>query len=292
MTDLSTLIKGVKAGQIVPYLGPGALADVRERDTDAPIPADSDSLILAMNGGRPMAPKLMYEFPRAAMNLELKRGRTFISQFLTKVYGESEWSRAELHDWLAEIKPHYVIDANRDTQLQDSYADTPHMLVRGIARVGGTDYRFQLHKHDGANYREISQEEANPALPILFKPLGSPRPEPTYIASDADFVDYITELMGGFAIPGFLKDYRQGKQYLLLGLRLTRDTERMVLSDVIYGAGDPAGWALIPSPTEKEIRFCGRLNIQIIRADIPDLLKAAGRDTASHHLALEASVTQ
>jgi len=34
-----------------------------------PIPADSDSLIIAMNDGKPMAPKLMCEFPHAALSL-------------------------------------------------------------------------------------------------------------------------------------------------------------------------------------------------------------------------------
>jgi len=122
----------------------------------------------------------------------------------------------------------------------------------------------------------VDQEQVDPSLPILFKPMGSPRPDATYIASDADYVDYITELMGGFAIPSFLKDYRHGRQYLLLGMRLTRDTERMVLADIVYGAGEPTGWALIPEPTDKERRFCQSKGIEIIEADIPDLLKAAG----------------
>ena len=81
--------------------------------------------------------------------------------------------------------------------------------------------------------------------------------------------------MGGFAIPGFLKAYRRERQYCLLGLRLLRDTERMVLSDIIYGSATPAGWALIPEPTPKERRFCQGRGIEIIQADIPELLAAA-----------------
>ena len=61
------LLAGLKDGSIVPYLGAGVLADVTNVATGEPIPADSDSLIIAMNGGKPMAPKLMYEFARAAM---------------------------------------------------------------------------------------------------------------------------------------------------------------------------------------------------------------------------------
>ena len=268
------IIAGLRAGTIVPYLGAGALRGAVDSESGAPIPADSDSLILAMNNGKPMAPRLMYEFARAAMDVELKRGRATVNRFLTTTYGEASWTRAPLHEWLARIKPNYVIDINRDIQLQMSYSDTPHTLVRGIARVGGTDYRFRLHHYDGEKYsdREISQADVDPSLPILFKPMGSPLPDATYIASDADYVDYITELMGGFAIPGFLKDYRKGKQYLFLGLRMNRDTERMVLSDIIYASGSPRGWALIPEPNDKERRFCNKMNIELIEADIQDLM--------------------
>lgn len=275
-TTLSELARRVHAGTLVPYLGPGVLADVIEHGTGASIPADSDSLILAMNGGRPMSARLMYEFPRAAMDMELKKGRSFVTRFLTETYGRREWTRARLHDWLAACKPPYVIDVNRDTQLQDSFADTPHTLIRGIARIGGTDYRYRIHHHDGDGYREITQDEVDTGLPILFKPMGSPLPDATYIASDADYVDYISELMGGFAIPASVKAYRRERQYLLLGLRLKRDTERMVLSDMLYGAAEPTGWALLPEPTDKEVRFCKRLGIEVIDADVDDLLNAVG----------------
>lgn len=272
--ELSTrLLAGLKDGSIIPYLGCGVLADVRNMATGAPIPADSDSLILAMNDGRPMSPKLMYEFPRAAMNVELKRGRSTVTKFLTRTYGETAWTRAAVHDWLKAIRPAYVIDINRDTQLQDSYADVPHNLVVGVARIGGTDFRYKLFFWDGAAYAPTS--EIDPALPILFKPMGTPRPEANYIASDADYVDYITELMGGFSIPPAIKQLRQDKRYLLLGLRLNRDTERMVLADMIYAAGSPAGWALIAEPTDKERRFCKKLGLEIVEADVADLIGEA-----------------
>ena len=274
--ELTDLAQAVARGDVVPYLGPGALDGVVDVGNGEPIPADSDSLILAMNNGRPMAPKLMWEFPRAAMNVELKRGRGAVNRFLDETYGKRSWTRAAVHEWIAGLAPPYVIDINRDTQLQDSYAHRPHTLIRGISRVGGTDYRFRIHSWQNGSYHEVEQEAVDPALPILFKPMGSPRPDATYIASDADFVDYLTELMGGFAIPSFLKAYRPARQYLFLGLRFVRDTERMVMSDIIYGAGEPAGWALIPEPTEKERRYCASKRIEIIEADTPDLLRAAG----------------
>lgn len=269
----ASLIAGLKDGSIVPYLGPGVLADVKNAATGAPIPADSNSLIYAMNDGKPMAPKLMYEFPRAAMNVELKRGRSTVTKFLNRTYGETAWTRGAVHDWIKAIAPHYVIDINRDTQLQDSYACVPHNLIVGIARLGGTDFRYKLYFWDGAAYQKSTELKAD--APILFKPMGTPKPEANYIASDADYVDYITELMGGFSIPPLVKELRKDKQYLLLGLRLNRDTERMVMADIIYSAAQPAGWVLIKEPTDKERRFCKKLGLQLVEADVFDLLEIA-----------------
>jgi len=269
----ASLIAGLKDGSIVPYLGPGVLADVKNAATGAPIPADSNSLIYAMNDGKPMAPKLMYEFPRAAMNVELKRGRSAVTKFLNRTYGETAWTRGAVHEWIKDLAPHYVIDINRDTQLQDSYAGVPHNLIVGIARLGGTDFRYKLYFWDGAAYQKSTELKAD--APILFKPMGTPKPEANYIASDADYVDYITELMGGFSIPPLVKELRKDKQYLLLGLRLNRDTERMVMADIIYSAAQPAGWVLIKEPTDKERRFCKKLGLQLVEADVFDLLEIA-----------------
>ncbi len=267
--SLQALVERLHQGELVPYLGAGAVVGATHEGQ--PMPADSHSLILAMNNGQPMAPKLMYEFPRAAMNLELKKGRKFITQFLVKLYQDTPWSLAPLHAKLSQMKLPYLIDTNRDTQLQRHMGD--HTLICGLSRITGTDYRFKLFEQRAGNYQPRELAAVDTALPVLFKPLGTPLPEANFIASDADFVDYITELMGGFAIPDFVKRYRKQRQYLFIGMRFLRDTERMVMSDLIYDAhGETAGYALIAEPSLKELKFCKRLNIEIVRADVPDLL--------------------
>jgi hypothetical protein len=277
--QFATILAALNDGSVVPYLGPGVLAGVVGTAHGQPIPADSDSLILAMNGGKPMAPKLMYEFPRAAMNVELKRGRKALTRFLDETYRDTAWSRSPLHQELAGRGLAYIIDINRDTQLQTAYAGKPHTLIVGVARISASAYRFRIYHYDGALYQAIDQEAVDTNLPILFKPLGTPLPQSEYIASDADFVDYLTELMGGFAIPGFLKRLRQGKRYLLLGLRLNRDTERMLLSDITFGADKPAGWALIPGANAKEKRFLDKLGFELVDARADQLFSHLNAET-------------
>lgn len=274
---LEQMAAKIAAGELIPYIGPGALQGVVEQGTQQSIPADSDSLILAMNDGKPMAPRLMYEFPRAAMNLENKKGRKFIERFLTTTYGERKWTRSAFHQWLADLHAPYIVDINRDTQLQELYQDRDHTLVVGVARLIGSSYRFRIYQYKvGASYQEIEHMDVDRSLPILFKPMGSPVPEANYIASDADYVDYITELMGGFAVPGFIKEYRVGKQYLFAGMRMQRDTERMVLSDIIYGAEEPvAGFVLMPDANDKERRFSAKKHLTVMDADIDALMGLA-----------------
>lgn len=286
--DFEPILSALAEGTVVPYLGSGALAGVVDTQSGRAIPADSDSLILALNNGQPMAPKLMYEFPRAAMHVELKRGRSALRNFLDLTYRDTAWSGSALHAWLARQNLPYIVDTNRDTLLQREYASKAHTLIVGMARIAGTDYRFKIFHYDGAAYRAIDQEDADTTLPVLFKPLGTPLPESHYIASDADFVDYITELMGGFAIPGFVKRLRQGRRYLLLGMRLTRDTERMVLSEILHGAAQPAGWALIADATDKEKRFLDKLGLELVQTSASDLLAAAETDPGLYSLGAEA----
>ena len=274
---LKEILAQLGSGEIVPYLGQGVLRGVVDRDTGKPIPADSDSLILAMTGGQPMSPRLMYEFSRAAMHLENKKGRSFIERFLTQVYGGDNWTPSTVHQWLTSLDLPYIIDCNRDTQLQHCYiaAERKHTLVVGAARLAATPYRFDLYHFADGKYRKIALEQVDTALPVIFKPHGTPLPKPGYVASDADFVDYITELMGGFAIPDWIKLHRKNKRYLFLGQHFNRDTERMVMSDMIYDAAEPAGWVLIDQPSDKERKVCERKNLQLIEADWSSLLALA-----------------
>lgn len=266
-----SLLASLAAGRCVPVLGPQALNGVTDPQGN-PIPADSDSLILAMNNGRPMSPKLMYEFPRAAMNIELKKGRKAVTRFLDTTYRDTTWTPSSFHQQLTTLDFDYIIDMNRDTQLQDIWRDKPHLLVVGVARIGGGTARYRLFQQDGKGYQPVTDETADTSLPVLFKPLGTPLPEPLYIASDADYVDYLTELMGGFGMPPFLKERRIGRQYLLLGQKLDRDTPRMLISDMVYGAGNPAGWLCNSTLSANEDRFLRRQGFEQLALDHQECL--------------------
>ena len=204
-TLLETIKKEIRNQTTIPYFGLGVFEGATTKEGEA-LPYDSDSLILAMNGGRAMAPRLMYEYSRAAMHLEQRRGVDYMVQLINHIYTKP-FDPTPLHKAIADMSPRYIIDTNRDTKFQELLAYTPHCLIIGKSRIMGNDYRYEIYEYDVENqkYFQVDDEVLESAEKILFKPMGSPLPVPSFVISDADYVDWLTEAMGGYAVPKVLK---------------------------------------------------------------------------------------
>ena len=64
----------LQSGELVPFLGMGIFKDTVCSDGTT-LPFDSDSFSLALNNGRAMSARLMYEYSRVAMSLEQRKAR-------------------------------------------------------------------------------------------------------------------------------------------------------------------------------------------------------------------------
>ena len=272
---MGDIIKKLKDGSLVPFLGMGVFEKTVASD-GSQLPFDSDSMILALNNGRAMSPRLMYEYSRAAMSLEQRKGREFIVQMTNHIYSSKEYELPETYKWLQEIKPKYVIDTNVDDSLQKIYSDTDHFLITGISRITADYDRFIIYKYEISKdeYKVIEKDELTFDLPILFKPMGSTKPEMNFIVSDADFVDWLTEAMGGYALPPQLKEFRTDKEYLFLGVDFSRDTFRMVANEITIGL--KGGITLLNKEelTKKEDKFIKTHNLENMKISIDEFIKS------------------
>ncbi|MFA6789736.1 MAG: SIR2 family protein [Arcobacteraceae bacterium] len=267
----------LQEGSLIPFLGMGIFKDSVAKDGTT-LPYDSDSMILALNNGRAMSHRLMYEYSRAAMSLEQRKGREFIIQMTNHIYSSKEYDLPLTYQWLKTIQPKYVIDTNMDDSLLKIYNDIEHILITGISRISADYDRFVIYKFDVAsqNYSRIPKEELTLDLPILLKPMGSTKPEMNFVISDADFVDWLTEAMGGYAIPPILKDLRRDKEYLFMGVDFSRDTFRMVANEVTLEL--KGGITLLDKEelTKKEEKFIRTHNLENIKMSIDEFIKSHG----------------
>ena len=139
----------------------------------------------------------------------------------------------------------------------------PHMRIDEI-------YEYDV---ENQKYFLVDEEVLETAEKILFKPMGSPLPNPSFVISDADYVDWLTEAMGGYAVPKVLKTYRKTKKYLFLGTYFDRDTDRMVANELSL---DLEGGYVITDKElgKKEKKFIEKHHLEVIEMSLPDFIKA------------------
>lgn len=270
---ITEIKKELRNQTTVPYFGLGIFKGTLTKDGEE-MPYDSDSLILKMNNGRPMSDRLMFEYSRAAMHLEQRRGIEYLNQLTNFIYTK-EFEPTPLHKAIVNMLPRYIIDTNRDSKFQELLAFEPHCLIVGKARIMADKNRYELFEYDVENkkYFQVEEEALDEAKKILFKPMGSPLPEPSFIMSDADYVDWLTEAMGGFAVPPVLKSYRKTKKYLFLGTYFDRDTDRMVANELTF---DLEGGYVITDKElgKKEKKFIDKHNLEVLEMSLEDFVKA------------------
>ena len=257
---IETIKKELRNQTTVPYFGMGIFKDTKTKEGEQ-MPYDSDSMILMMNNGRPMSDRLMFEYSRAAMHLEQRRGVDFIQQMLNWIYTK-EFDPTPLQKAIIDMQPRYIIDTNRDSKIQELLAFEPHTLIVGKSRILDNDYRYEIFEWDleDKKYFQVEEEALDEAQKILFKPMGTTLPEPSFVISDADYVDWLTEAMGGYAVPSVLKTYRKTKKYLFLGTAFDRDTDRMVAHELAMDL--EGGYVITDKPlSKKEKKFIDRHNL-------------------------------
>ncbi|MCR1810219.1 SIR2 family protein [Sulfurospirillum sp. hDNRA2] len=266
----------IKEGTTVPFIGMGVFKGTKTED-GFQIPFDSDSMILALNSGRAMSPRLMYEYSRAAMSLEQRKGRAYIEGMTNHIFTAKPYAMPEVYVWLKTLMPRYVVDLNLDDSLLKLYDATEHFLITGVSRIMAGYDRFIVYRYDVATqtYTRVDKEALHVQIPIVFKPLGCTVPEKNFIISDADFVDWLTEAMGGYALPPLLKTYKNDKSYLFLGVDFDRDTFRMVANEITLGL--KGGYTINDQETmrKKEEKFLKAHRVEKLPVSLETFLKSA-----------------
>ncbi len=267
---LKDLASAIQSGELITVLGPRVFEGVCDHN-NTPLPADSDAMILALNNTRAMPPRLMLEYPRAAMQIEQRRGRKVLESLFEQIYAAG-FEPPAIEQAIADLSPPVVVDLNRDDGMQRLLSGVDHTLLVGTARIAGDAPRYRLYDFTAGNYRPIEEFETL-RKPLLIKPMGALTPERSLILSDADFVDWLTEAVAGFVLPPIVKEGRTDRRWLFIGCRFERDTERMVARELAGGAIKGGYWLCEKTPTRAEERFIAQQGLEIIPVSLAQFLE-------------------
>jgi hypothetical protein len=209
---LASLAAPLRAGKIVPYLGPG-------------LPAlDKPSV--------PMTPEALADFfaskvalPRrakgnawaSAQHIESMKHRSTLSALMGEAFGAPVAPTA-LHHCLAALHPPMIVDTWYDGAMRAALGEHKEWgEIQGITRAGiGEDrwYRF----YDSAG-KETDRAAAETWTTLLYKPHGSVVPAKNFLISDADYVEVLTEIDIQTPIPDAVKHRRTERSFLFIGCR-------------------------------------------------------------------------
>ncbi|MEM8597567.1 MAG: SIR2 family protein [Pseudomonadota bacterium] len=263
MDDLDTLeqaMNEVAAGKRIAYLGPevSALSGGNAPTTPA--------ALCAMIEAEVRAPR------RASGNLwsvaqyvESRKFRATLDVIVRKAFDAPSAQANPVHDWLARCRPPMVVDSWYDDGLIRAFGKGRNWgLVQGVSRNG--EWIDIFTRTYDSNDVEIEAVDPNWET-LIYKPHGLARTGSSFLMSDSDYVEVLTEIDIQRPIPEEVQTRRTGRPFLFIGCRFDDQMLRTFARQIAKrSAGGHV--AVMTSPlTRMEHRFLDELDMRWL--DLP-----------------------
>lgn len=251
---LEQAMNEVSAGKRIAYLGPEVSA---LSGGGAPT---SPAALCAIIEAQVRAPR------RASGNLwsvaqyvESRKFRATLDTLVRDAFAPAAAFANPVHDWLARVRPPMVVDTWYDDGLLRAFERVRDWgLVQGVSRNGEwIDIFTRAYDSAGTEVGEASPDWKT----LLYKPHGLARPGASFLISDSDYVEVLTEIDIQRPIPEEVQRRRTGRPLLFLGCRFDDQMLRTFARQI--GKRSAEGHvAVMPGPlTRMEARFLDELGI-------------------------------
>lgn len=265
----AALVAAWRSRLIVPYLGPGVLGLVR----DCPVPRDPEALVQRLVARVSVPYKLRNRLTAAAQFIENFKHRKTLAALMGEAFAASV-PPTQVHRAVAALAPPLVVDAWYDDATARALADAAP--AGGWGQVQGLSQAEHAGRWTGGFAADgAALDDADPGWgTLLYKPIGGVRPATSFLVSDSDFVEVLTEIDIQTPIPAEVQRRRAGLPFLFLGCRFNDQLTRSFARQVAKRSA-PRHWALLSAaPTRMEERFLAELNIERIALPLDDFLPA------------------
>jgi SIR2-like domain len=246
---LAKVAQQLRAGKIVPYLGPG-LAEASQ-----PAVPMTPQALAAFFGTKVALPRRAKGNAWAsAQYIESTKHRSTVSALMTEAFGPHV-EPTPLHYYLASLSLPMIVDSWYDGAMRlalhqrDDWGE-----IQGITRAGiGEDRWYRFYDAAGA---EAERSAAEMWTTVLYKPHGSIVPARNFLISDADYVEVLTEIDIQTPIPEAVKDRRTERSFLFIGCRFHDQLLRTYARQITKRSAPPHFAIVEPDGlTKNELRF-------------------------------------
>ncbi|TCP43370.1 SIR2 family NAD-dependent protein deacylase [Rhodovulum marinum] len=259
---LAGLLDEVAQGGRVPYLGAGVAAL-----SGGGQPASPAALCAAIEAKVRAPKRASGNMWSVAQFVESRRLRKTLEAIVQEAFAERP-DPGPLHRWLARVRPPMIVDAWYDSQILDA-AMAEGMegwgWVQGVSRNGERhDVWTRAYDATGA----LLGEAPDPAWQtLIYKPHGVIRPGHSFLLSDSDYVEVLTEIDIQSPIPDEVQARRTGRPFLFLGCRFDDQMLRIFARQIAKRSGQGHVALIEGELTRMEEKFLEELGIE--RLDLP-----------------------
>lgn len=268
---LSRLAAGVAEGRIAPYLGPETLALT---PGGSPVP-DSPGALCAFIEARVAVPRRAKgNLWAAAQFVEQRRFRAALGAMVCEAFASTPQGNP-IHQWLAQTRPPLIVDSWYDDGMQAALAASGAAdwgMVQGVTQSEA--WFGSWTKTVSASGELVDETASDGWRTLLYKPHGAVRPFQSFLLSDADYVEVLTEIDIQTPIPDEVKRRREARGFLFLGCRFNDQTLRIFARQILKRSGGPH-YAVVSGPlTRMEEKFFAEQGITRIDAPLAEAVSA------------------
>jgi len=259
---LSDLLAEVAGGTRVPYLGAGVAAL-----GGGPQPASPETLCAAIEAQVRPPKRAKGNMWAVAQFVESRRFRKTLEAIVLEAFA-GDPAPGALHDWLARVRPPLIVDAWYDGALLAALQAAGQGgwgLVQGVSR-NGEWHEIWTRAYDAD--LTLVGEAPDPSWEVLvYKPHGVIREGHSFLISDSDYVEVLTEIDIQSPIPEEVQARRTGRPFLFLGCRFDDQMLRLFARQIAKRSGAGHAAVIAGELTRMEAKFLDELGIE--RLDLP-----------------------
>jgi hypothetical protein len=253
MADVEAVLANVaarlRAGTIIPYLGPG----IAELSNPA-VPMTPEALAAFFGTKVALPRRAKGNAWASAQHIESTKHRSTVTALMAEAFAEPV-EPTQLHHYLASLRLPMIVDSWYDGAMCSALGQrTDWGEIQGITRAGiGEDRWFRFYDAAGA---EADRTVAETWTTVLYKPHGSITPAKNFLISDADYVEVLTEIDIQTPIPEAVKNRRSERSFLFIGCRFHDQLLRTYGRQITKRSAVPH-YAIVDSEalTRNELRF-------------------------------------
>ncbi len=246
---LAEVAARLRAGGVVPYLGPGVA-----EASGADVPMTPEALAAFFGSKVALPRRARGNAWASAQHIESTRHRATVTTLMAQAFGPPV-EPTPLHRHLATLALPMIVDTWYDGAMRAALGERAGWgEVQGITRAGiGEDRWYRFYDAQG---KEADREAAKDWPTLLYKPHGSVTPAKNFLISDADYVEVLTEIDIQTPIPDVVKERRTGRSFLFIGCRFNDQLLRIYARQISKRSTD-VHYAIVEPDTlsRNELRF-------------------------------------